>query len=314
MGKAFQAFRRIGDPFHYRHRDFFVGLFLFTAIAVVLGLLAITLIKNDVMEHWVFLSVQYENVYGLQKGAAVNFQGVEIGAVDDIALNEDGYVDVSIKIRHRYFPYISKGCVAGLGQKNFVVGDWQINLIKSKTAFALQPGARLASVPAIPLDNAVEKLTRMVSVVDTLFNGVQAGQGVIGHLFKQDTLIDQIQLFAGQISQLLTEVDRTVTRADGMIAELNSFGTHGIAAVDSIATLARGANALMDKLDTVVSGIDTLSRSLQGLPGGVDTLLSGMQRDVREAEVLLRGVQKHWLFRRSVEKARREQQAGPPAE
>jgi ABC-type transporter Mla subunit MlaD len=305
MKSQTQSTRKNTDPFHYRYRNFFVGLFLVTAIALIPILLVYTLVKNDFLEHWVILTVQYENVYGMQKGAPVNFMGVEIGAVDEIVLHEDGYVEVYIKIRQRYFPLIEKGCIASLGQKNFVVGDWQINLAKTaNTDQPLQPGGRVPSQPPIPLDRAVEQLTTMVAVVDTLLMKVRSGDGLLGTLFTNDSLAGQVVAYADKIDAVFAKVNRTITNADGMISSLDDFGKQGTATVDTFMQFSQDARRLVDRLDTVVLNLNEIALGLKRLPPDVDILIDGVKTDVKEAELLLKGLQRHWLFRRSVEKAR----------
>jgi ABC-type transporter Mla subunit MlaD len=307
MKHSTQSTHKNNDPFHYRYRNFFVGLFLVTAIAIIPILLIYTLVKNDFLEHWVILTVQYENVYGMQKGAPVNFMGVEIGAVDEIVLNEDGYVEVYIKIRRRYFPLIEKGCIASLGQKNFVVGDWQINLAKTANADRpLHPGGRVPSQPPIPLDRVVEQLTAMVAVVDTLLMKVRSGDGLLGTLFNKDSLAGQVAAYAGKIDAVLAKVNRTITNADGMILSLNNFGTQGTATVDTFMQFSQDAGKLVDRLDTVALNLNEIALGLKRLPPDVDILIDGVKTDVKEAELLLKGLQRHWLFRRSVEKIRAE--------
>jgi ABC-type transporter Mla subunit MlaD len=306
MDTATRVQRTRKDPFHYRHRNLFVGLFLFIAMTIIPVLLVYTMVKKDFLEKWIYLSVRYDNVYGLQKGAAVNFLGVEIGSVDDISLSVDGYVDVSIKIRRRYFGLIEKGCIAGLSQKNFVVGDWQINLMKAEGVQALRPGDRIPSQPPIPLDHAIEQLTRMVSVMDTLFMQIRSGQGLLGSLVNDDTLMQVIKAYVRQIDGLFNDVDRTIARADRMINTLDRFGAHGTVTVDSFLVFSRSATTLFDKIDTLVGSVDSVANGLQRLPPNVDILIDGLKTDVKEAEVLLRGIQNHWFFKRAVKKTREE--------
>jgi len=302
------------EPFHYRYRTFFVGLFILVPLICLLTLSFFYIFKSGVMEKRVTLISRYSDIYSLQKDAAVIFRGFQIGKVKNMELSEKGYVAVTLSIKKKYFPLIQQNCRAHLLQKNFPIGDWQIHVKKDDTVdWKLTEGSIIPSQNPISLDSVLLKVEGLMTTVETINEQIQKGEGLLGALFSEETILTEIHAMKGRIITLLNEVDRllsradnTVSNADAMIVHMDEFGQQGTVTVKSFQNVIDDAGHLVGKFDSIAATVDTLISELENVPPQIDTLLQTVKKDLDEAEILILGLQKHWLLKKAVNKAKKE--------
>lgn len=295
-----------GDPFYYRHRTFFVGLFIAVPLVLVPVLLVYTLVRSEIFESWRYLYVRCESGTGLKQGSSVNVRGIRVGHAREVSLSDDGFVYVKVRVKRRYAHFVHKDSRARLKQKNFVVGDWEIDLaMGSEGSPPVADGDTLVADLPLRIDMTMEQVTRMVAMLEPILTDIQQGKGVLGLLLQDDSLANILGGLAGRVDGLLTSVDRTVDRANAMIDKVSDFGAHGVAAADSIGALSRDIVTLVGNVDSLVADIHDVASGLGDLPADIKRITELVERDLREAEILLKALQKHWLFRRSVRKQRR---------
>ncbi|MBD3391172.1 MAG: MCE family protein [Chitinivibrionales bacterium] len=295
------------EPFHYRHRNLFVGLFILVPVVLIPDLVVYALVRSDFLENWHHLYVQYENAEGLEKGSTVNIRGINVGHVESLSLNKRGHVDVRFRVKSRVAPLVKKNSVVRLKQKNFVVGDWELHIGGGgEFAPAAEEGDTLKGELPLQLDQTVQQVTHMVASLESILQKIMAGEGALGYLMGKDTLDDAAAGFAARIDKLFDRVDALLADADAMLASLTSFGSHGTATVDTLMTFSHHADSLVASLHETARHLDGLVKDMEGVPAGVDEVIEGMKRDVKEAEVLLKGLQNHWMFRKAVREARED--------
>src|SRR5690606_2308950 len=89
--------------------------------------------------------VYYDNVSGLQKSAMVTFEGVQVGKVIGIALQDDRRIKVTIGMTDKTFP-IPAGSKAQLNSDNLLAGTKNITLILGESNKNLRPGDTLEAI------------------------------------------------------------------------------------------------------------------------------------------------------------------------
>jgi len=297
------------DPFYYKHRNFFVGIFVLIPVLVVPALLLFALVKSEMLENWVTLNLQCETGMGLKKSTMVNILGKNVGHVHSVILNEKGYVDVVIKIKRRYHHFVHKDSKAWLKQKNFVVGDWEIDITMGDGASPqVEDGDTLAVQYQIRLEKMVEVFTEIMTPLESIFESLAKGEGILKYIFGEDTILTDIHIVLGRVNNLFTEINRTLANANQMIDNLGALGTHGIVTIDTLMVFSQRANRLVENLDYVVADVDSLIAGFDDLPGDVDSLIVMLMKDVREAEILLKAIRNHWLFRRTIKRQMRKEE------
>lgn len=299
------------DPFYYKHRNFFVGVFVLVPLLFIPALLIIILVRSELLENWVELYIRCETATGLKKGTDVNILGTKIGHVRTVTLNDNGYVDVELRVKKRFSHFLHKDTKARLKQKNFVVGDWEIDLtIGNSQLPVIDDGDTLAVEYQIRLEKMVETFTQMIAPLESIFASLAKGEGIIKYIFGEDTLISDVHSIIGRINALFTEVNRTLVNANSMIDTIAEFGARGIETVDSLKVFSNHADQLIGDMGVVVEDIDSLLGDVKTLPVDIDSLILLLRKDVYEAEILLNGIQNHWFFRRTIEKQRALEEKG----
>jgi len=141
----------------------------------------------------------FENSAGLKTGAAVNLQGVTIGTVKTVTIDNSPErkltpVKVVMKIDEKYAAGLKKDSKASLSTVG-VLGDTVIDI---NSQFAVGPPLQ---------DGDVLKTTETPSLTDV----VKASQGTIESLnvilAKMNVIVDNIQSGKGSVGQLINNPD-----------------------------------------------------------------------------------------------------------
>lgn len=292
------------EPFHRAHRNFFVGLFVLIPLVAIPSFLIYTLAKTEVFEDWCLLHVEYETNYGLKEGDAVIVSGIRIGHVRSVRLTDRGRAHVTFRILTRKAPLIRKNSKAILKQKNMAMGDWEIELtLGDSTARAVQEGDTLAAELPLQMDKVIGQVTSMVSTFETILKGVAEGEGVVGRLLKEDTLVTVVNAILADIHRVVRRTDRTLRSLDTTLTVYTGMGEGGGLLIDSLATM-------IEEIRPVVTDAGQLMTTVDGVGREAFDLVEQTEKALTEVELLVKGLQKHWLLRRSVRKAEREGEQG----
>jgi ABC-type transporter Mla subunit MlaD len=239
----------------------------------------------------------------------VNILGNEVGHVHSVKLNEGGYVDVVLRVKRRFSHFIHNDSKATIKQKNFVFGDWEVDLtMGNKSSPPIKTGDTLEVDYPIRLDKMVAQLTKMMAPMEDIFQSIASGEGILKHILGGDTLMPKTTEVLNRINSMFGEVDYTIDKANVMIERLTDFSEHGNATIDSIVSLFGSVEGLIAKIDGVVVNIDSLIAGFGTLPEDAGTILNLLQKDLLEADVLFKGVQNHWLLRRTIRKQKEMQE------
>ncbi len=192
-------------------------------------------------------TAQFTNVTGLKQGDFVRVAGVEVGRVEDIAINRDATVRVEFTANDAV--NLTEGTRAVIRYDN-VIGDRFLALEEGAGGVKrLQPGATIPlnrTAPALDLDSVIggfKPLFRALSPEQTnaltgQLNAALEGQGpTIGSFLNQaaaftNTLADRDQL----ISEVVTNLNAVLGTLGGQSAQLDK-------AVTNLSSLIDGLNA-----------------------------------------------------------------------
>ncbi len=175
----------------------------------------------------------YDNVAGLSKSAAVNFEGVQIGKVIDIALQKDNRIKVTIGLTNKEFK-IPAGSSVQMVTDNMLAGSKVLYLLTTKNTNYLKPGDTLQTAAAAGM---IEKIGR------GLDQGLGKVSGAVGSL---DTLIDQINLVVGERNR--QHLDASFQSLDATLAELSKLSK-------ALNTQTAALSAVMNNLNSVTGNL-----------------------------------------------------------
>jgi ABC-type transporter Mla subunit MlaD len=286
------------QPFHRAHRNFFVGLFTFVALAFIAVALIYTVSKHEMFQDWRVLHVVYESSYGLGEGDVVTISDIRVGDVKSVELTESGKAAVTFRVLARHAQLIRSDSRALLRQKNILTGDWLIALTKgTNEAMPVGEHDTLAGEPPMRLDRVITQITSMVSTFEDILDQVKSGNGLLGEVVMGDSLLGDVHRAVGDLASFARAAKKTVQRFDGTAAKFSAMGESWTELSDSVGSLITTVGPAVTQAQGLLSDLRTSS-------GHLSPVLEQALVDLREIEVLLKGLQNHWLFKRSVEKGR----------
>ena len=286
------------ESFLRAHRDFFVGLFVLVPVITIVVVVSYTLSKDQMFQQWRSLRVRYESSYGLSRGSAVTISGIRVGFVDEVILLDNGLAEVRFRIQQDKAHMVRGDSKAILTQENPPVGDWAIALTMGDTLLppALDGEYLTAELP-FRIDHLIGQVTSMVVSVERILYEIAEGNGIVGHVLRDDELVRDVKSVVSGAVALVQEAHATIRTAD---RELEAYGRLAQASSVTLDTI----NQAVGSIAPLVEQTDTLVRTVSTAAAGLPAVIGQLEADLVEAHTLLRGLQEHPLLRRSVRRAR----------
>jgi len=287
-------------PILRQYRTFFVGLFIIIPSIVIPGFLAYSFIISDYMEDWAYLSVKYDNAFGLIKGNAVTYRGKTIGHVSRVVLNED-CVNVRLRIQKKYLSFIRKDCKAQLAQKYFVVGDWWIKITPGSKDFPLvKNGDQIESAVPIVIHETIHEATVLVTSVRKMLDEILTGQGTLGQLFVDDKFYkiainvgSKVEFFLDNSKDLLADVEELMGRTKKLMGTAEKVTADSEVMMNKMIVLVMNMNHVMKEMSNLIQAFNYVPDDM------LDTM-KRMRLALDEADIFFKALQEHWLFRGAV--------------
>jgi ABC-type transporter Mla subunit MlaD len=282
------------EPFHRKHRNFFVGLFIMVPLIVLPGFLIYTVVKTAYIEKGSLLYVKYDNAAGLGKNAAVTVLGMKVGYVESVVLSKGRRIDVMMIIKREYARFVKKDCVARLQQKNVAFGDWEIELAGGTDGSpCAKNGDTLAGEVQAPIAKTLEQVNKTIDIFQKILQNVLDGKGAVGRILKEDTLVSIAQDIGRKAAGLVNHAAGTLGLADAILVKVGAIGEKGKQVADSVVEISGKISKLITDVNTLVTGLQTTSKDLPGI-------MAKVQSDISEVELMLKALQNNWLLKSSI--------------
>lgn len=180
------------------------------ALAIVLELMYL-LTGGTWLQPKTYLRTYLTDTAGLDEGASVELNGVEIGQVVSLHLMESRdrtrVVEARLKIEERFLRHIPEDSVTGIDSET-LLGDNYINITRGRSARPAQPGGELRFRPPTDFLKGIDlaQFDAQLKAIDQIIRDAQAGKGDLGVFFATD------QLYRDALSRL-TKLERTMKAA-----------------------------------------------------------------------------------------------------
>jgi phospholipid/cholesterol/gamma-HCH transport system substrate-binding protein len=273
-----------------------VGVIAITAFAILFVMVfLLTSTKGGLFKHNVLLRTYMDDASGLGDGTAVRLNGITIGYLDSLELtgsrDPKRAVGFNMLVQPEFLRQIPVDSVVGIGAAN-LLGDKFLNITKGQSPQHVNAGDELRPLESQDIPELLKQMATLltsfqtsVNRVDNLLAGVEAGQGNLGKLLKDESLYNTINAITlegqkllvdirtgnGTLSKLIyddklyQEVRAPLQRIDAILADIQSGqGTVGKALKDP---------ALFDEAKQTVADLDKL---LAGVNGGKGTIGKAM--------------------------------------
>jgi len=234
-----------------------------TVILVTLLFLMTSSAGLGILSHKLTVTTYFENSAGLKTGAAVDLEGVTIGTVKSVTIDNSPErkltpVKVVMKLNDKFNSSLKKDSKASLSTVG-VLGDTVVDI---NSQFAAGP----------PLQDGDElKTTETPSLTDV----VKASQGTIESLnvilAKMNVIVDNLQSGKGSVGQLINNPD-LYNKADKTVDELLKLEKNLNAGRGSIGKLMTD-DTMYNRLNDAAGKLESISNSLNAGKGTAGMLL-----------------------------------------
>lgn len=280
-----------------------------TAILVIASILLFIwgysfLKGRDLFTNYKTFFVEYKSVEGLATSAPVTLNGLVIGKVSSITINENtGVLLVELQLKTD-FP-ISKSSIASIYEPGFIGGK-QIAIIPNfndKTLAVdgqkLQGGIKMGLTDKVgdqlaPLQEKLEKLLGSTEKLISGFNNVldQKGQQDLKlTLFELSRTVEQFHKVSMSVNDLLST---NKSQINGVVTNFNKISGNFSKISDSLdkadlGKTARNLNASLARVDGIVSGLESGKGSMGKLLND-EAFYQNIRSSTKELELLLQDI------------------------
>jgi phospholipid/cholesterol/gamma-HCH transport system substrate-binding protein len=234
-----------------------------TVILVTLLFLMTSSSGLGILSHKLTVYTYFENSAGLKSGAAVNLEGVTIGTVKTVTIDNAPErkltpVKVVMKLDDKYSANLKKDSKASLSTVG-VLGDTVVDI---NSQFAVGPKLQ---------DGDELKTLETPSLTDV----VKASQGTIESLnvilAKMNVIVDNLQTGKGSIGQLINNPD-LYNKANKTVDELLTLEKNLNAGRGSIGKLMTD-DSLYNRLDATAAKLESIANTVDSGKGTAGMLL-----------------------------------------
>jgi phospholipid/cholesterol/gamma-HCH transport system substrate-binding protein len=264
-----------------------------TIILVTLLFLMTSSSGLGILSHKLTVVTYFENSAGLKTGAAVNLEGVTIGTVKTVTIDNSPArkltpVKVVMKLDDKYVANLKKDSKASLSTVG-VLGDTVVD-INSQFAVGsqLQDGDELKTLETPSLTDVVkasqgtiESLNVILAKMNVIVDNIQTGKGSIGQLInspdlynKANKTVDELLTLEknlnagrGSLGKLMTD-DSLYNRFNDTVAKLESIAN----SVDS----GKGTAGMLLKDDSLYKNLNSTLAHANSLMADADAGKGGL--------------------------------------
>jgi phospholipid/cholesterol/gamma-HCH transport system substrate-binding protein len=262
---------------------------------------------RDLLNSYKTLYVEYETVEGLTSSAPITLNGLEIGRVAKITINENtGNLLVELQIKSD-FP-ISRSSIATIYEPGFIAGkqiaiepnfkDKSIALSGEKLKGAIRLGLTdKVGEKLVPLQ---EKLDKIMANADVLITGVnnvldkKAQEDLRNSLAELSKTMEQFHKASLSMNTIL---DENKTQIKGVVTNFNKISGNFSKISDSLnkadlGKTVRNLNKTLAKVDGIINGLESGNGTMGKLLND-DALYNNLSKTSKELELLLQDVRLH---------------------
>ncbi len=264
-----------------------VGLLVVAGIVLFLAAIFAIASRSFLFSDTFLLESQFENVAGLQPGAAVQYQGVHVGRVETVQLprRTDGKILVTMAIKEEAQHLIHERTQAQI-KTSGLIGSQIVVLVNPPGPLAEQAEAG-DTIPGVEPFNLFEITDRALAAVDTfarvaveaqqIMEDIQQGEGSLGKFIYDPTLYNSLVATANesertleaigrdakaivelaeQSTESVQQILRKINEGDGTLAQLlNDPGVYNslLATADTLQSVAADIRAITSSAENATN-------------------------------------------------------------
>lgn len=295
-----------------RNTDEWIGLVVIGAVVV----LFVAILQAGVLRDWFKPTEELRLVLpdtggaGLAAGGEVQILGTRAGVVRRVVLEPNQQMYALLDIDEQATPFIRRDSTAVIRRTFGVAGaafvdisrgtgeelDWSYAVIAATTEraptdniSALIDELRAKIFPI--LDNAGRTTNALAEVVER----VNRGEGNLGRLLVDDTLVREVETIAGEANLAVAKFNEILGEVQTVTRDVS--GPEGIAAViDNVQNLVQNLDEIAKKIETAANSAPSIARKLDEVAGNLPAVLTQLQVTLQELDRLSAQLRTSWLL------------------
>ena len=244
-------------------------------ILIVAGLTIFTLgvyfigNKQNLFGDSIMLSSVFKNVNGLQLGNNVRYSGVNVGTVKNIKFLNDTAICVDMLIDRESGNLIKHSSLATINSDG-LVGSMVLNILPNSevSSRTIKEGDTLESLSQVAtadmlntLNQTNENAALLTADLLKITNSINAGEGVLGDLLKNETLAQNIQESAANLNETTNSAREGLNKLNRILNAVDyENSVAGLLLSDS--TAQKSFSSIIEDLKTTSSQIKEISANL----------------------------------------------------
>ena len=193
-----------------------VGIVAAIAMIITGVLIVLLTSQNNFLQGKFVLHTFMLDSAGMSSNASVRLNGIEVGHIKKIELSGQKdpkrTVRIDMQVREDFLTLIPQDSVASINSSN-LLGDKYINIARGTSPKHVEKDGEIPSqasqdIPEIlaQASGLLGQFQTILTKVDNLLAVVDAGQGNLGKLIKDDSLYNRLNATAGEVAQLVKDV------------------------------------------------------------------------------------------------------------
>lgn len=270
------------------------------------------------------LTSHFEKAMGLNEGTKVQINGVEVGRVSHIKLEQNGVL-MEFTIRKQYQNWITDSATVFAVRDQNVISSRVINIDVRHMGRVLEDGETLIAGQAQDIetmletaDNLLRRIGELVEVADTMVALVMDTSTTIGALLGSRALYDNLNTQLVRLDKitsvgtdLLLDLNNSVpdllVRSDSLLTDVSAL-------MSGMSNVPERLNGVFGQIDDVFGNINSTFGKVDGMVGHMDGLVSNLDgvskalsgfvdvgaKTLENADNMIDGVSNMWIIRRTL--------------
>ncbi len=213
-------------------RAVIVGIFILLGLAILVITILTLGSQRKTFERSITVKSFFDNVNGLQKGNNIWFSGVKVGTIKKVIITGRGQVEVDLSIDQHSMQFIRKDAKAKLSTDG-LIGNKIIEIYGGTLKSGeIEEGDILGTDKLLSTDAMMntlsqnnDNLLQITSDFKTISRRLVKGEGSIGKLLTDETIINQINATTITLQSAARNLERLSSHVSDYTSKLNNKGT-----------------------------------------------------------------------------------------
>ncbi|OHD50672.1 MAG: hypothetical protein A2Y29_15440 [Spirochaetes bacterium GWE2_31_10] len=300
-----------------------VGYFFSKIIVISIGLVIFLSFKGEISFFKSKYVAYYQSGSGLIKGTVVTLNGIIIGEVTKVAIDDRNRIEVTMSISNKYHDKIKRDSVAKI-VRSMLIGSKQISISPgSDTSAMLPPGSVLRAEDSSELVDlisgvSIDKFVKALDIKKTFLDFTGDDMVTAKELYEQGVsalvLMNEFQKSLKDMSFTMYNLSKSLNEMGG---DLKSMGVLS-QSIEVMSSSLKDLSLLSKSMTDISKSITGVNKGFDGVTNAMNSI-TGEARDLKPAiekidllmddlSILLLAMQKSWMFKTEVDLVKKEKE------